>query len=238
MSKTILITGASGGMGRALVELIADEYDKIICHYRDDRESIDALAQKFGDKIVPVQADFLKTGDTQRMLDEIDGMGLTPDSFVHLSGLSRPPVHFHKTVWEDFEKQIAVTVEPAYEITSHLIRGMKKRKTGNIVFMLSYYVTGIPDKYQSDYVTGKYALLGLMRSLAAEYGEYGIRINAVSPAMTDTGFIKDLPDILIETNLAARGKDELLDPASVAEKIRYLLSEEAEGVNGENILID
>lgn len=238
MSGTILITGASGGMGRALVDLIADDYERIICHYRNDRETMEAFADRYGDKIVPVCADFLKPGDTQRMLDKINGMGLLPDHFVHLSGLSRPPVHFHKTVWEDFKKQIAVSVEPAYDITSYLIRGMKKRKSGRIVFMLSAYVTGTPDKYQSDYVTGKYALLGLMKSLAAEYGEYGIRVNAVSPAMTDTGFIKDLPDLLIETNLAAHGRDALLDPVSVAERIRYLLSDEAYDINGENILID
>ena len=84
-------------------------------------------------------------------------------------------------------------------ILQAFIPKMSKQNYGKIVFMLSAYLLGIPPKFQSPYITVKYALLGLMRNLASEYAAKGIMVNAVSPDMMETKFLSELPELIKES---------------------------------------
>ena len=114
---------------------------------------------------------------------------------------------------------------------------MQKQRSGKIVFMLTSYVVGMPPKYQAAYTTVKYALLGLMKSLAAEYADKGIAINGVSPDMIQTKFISQLPHLLVEQYAGTLPGKRILSVDDVVPAFQFLLSDGANLIHGENICI-
>jgi 3-oxoacyl-[acyl-carrier protein] reductase len=84
-------------------------------------------------------------------------------------------------------------------------------------------------------VTAKYALLGLARSLAAEYSSYRININSVSPSMVETAFLQNIPERMVELTAAQSPWQRNATPKDVASVIRFLLSSEADYLTGANI---
>ena len=101
--------------------------------------------------------------------------------------------------------------------------------------MLSSFVEGVSPKYQSPYIVSKYALYGLMKNLAAEYSDKGIRINAVSPDMIDTKFNDKVVRKIKELNAEKSPLKRNLKPSDVTPVIEFLLSERAESISGMNI---
>lgn len=112
---------------------------------------------------------------------------------------------------------------------------MVKQKYGKIVLMLSAYLLGVPPKFQGPYITVKYALLGLMRNLAAEYASKRIMVNAVSPDMMETKFLSDLPDLVKEQSAKNNPLGRNIYVNEVVPSIEYLLSDASDVITGQNI---
>jgi 3-oxoacyl-[acyl-carrier protein] reductase len=93
----------------------------------------------------------------------------------------------------------------------------------------------MPPKYQTAYTTVKYALLGLMKSLATEYASKGITINGVSPDMIQTKFLSNLPGLIIEQYAESRPQKQILKVDDVIPTFAFLLSDGADNINGMNI---
>ena len=104
--------------------------------------------------------------------------------------------------------------------------------------MLSSVVNGAPPAFCANYVTTKYALLGLMRALAAEYAGKGITVNGVSPAWVETKFNANQPHVMAELNAKESPVGRNLVAGDVVPAIEYLLSDGADCVNGQNLLIN
>jgi len=122
-------------------------------------------------------------------------------------------------------------------VLKSFLPAMIKAKRGKIVFMLTSYVNNVPPKYQSIYVTTKYALLGLMKSLASDYADKRIQINAVSPEMIETKFLSDISEHIVEQNAASSPIGRNLNVEDVIPTLEFLLSEGSDCITGENIAI-
>ena len=218
--KVLFVTGASSDVGQALILQIADQYDTIVAHYCHSLESIDALAQKFPGKIQKVKADLW-----------------LPDHIVHLAAPKTTNERFHKMDPVRLDQAFEVSVRSIFHILQSFVPHMSKQKYGRVVFMLTSYCLGLPPKYQSAYVTSKYALLGLMKALATEYDSKGITVNGISPEMIDTKFLSDLPDLIVEENAAKSPLKRNLQVDDVVPMLAYLLSDAAEAITGQNIAI-
>mgnify|MGYP001651813492 FL=1 len=118
-----------------------------------------------------------------------------------------------------------------------LLPQMAKRGSGKVILMLSYVVSHIAPAYCSNYVVTKYAMLGLMRALATEYASKGITVNGISPAWVNTKYIANQPDILIRQNEAASPTGQLLEVMDIVPSIRFLLSDGADCITGQNLTI-
>jgi len=236
-NKTLLVTGASSDVGVALIERINNNYDKIICHYRSSFDVINNLRSLYGEKILPLQADFAseqETMDFARNAVEYD-----IDHFVHLSSSSSSSsnIKFVKTNWEQFETELGITFRSAVICCQALVPAMAKRKYGKVVLMLSSQMVWEPAKpYSTAYTCVKHALFGLMKSLSAEYMSKGVTVNAVSPSMIDTKFLQ-IPDIIKEANIAGSPLKRLLTPSDVVPAFEFLLSDGADAVTGENLKV-
>lgn len=103
--------------------------------------------------------------------------------------------------------------------------------------MLTSCTENVPPKYLSPYVTVKYALLGLMKSLAAEYAEKGITVNGVSPDMMETRFLSEVSDIIVEKSAMTSPLGRNLTVQDAVPAFEYLLSDAAAAMTGQNLVI-
>lgn len=233
--KCILVTGASSDVGMALIRKISINYTSVIAHYNRSGETIRQLSNELGEKIVPIQADFSKRESIDAMVSVIRKKNLIIDHIVHLAA---PRFHIRKFIKENIDemrRDYLSSTESIMIILKECITGMVKQKYGKIVFMLSSNVISYPAKYQSAYTVSKYALLGLMKSIAVEYAEKGITSNAVSPDMMDTKFVSDIPEIIVKQNAESNPGKRNLHVDEVITAFEYLLSEGADRVTGVNL---
>lgn len=235
MDKVIIITGASSDLGMAYIRERGREYARIIAHYNHENDKFAALRADYGDRILPLRADFGNAGSAGRFIADIKETGLVPTHILHLVSPSPVSVKFHKSSVEEYERMMRVSLYSIVEILKAFLPAMQKAKYGRVVFMLSAYVS-IPDpKFAAPYVTAKYALLGLMRDIAAEYASKGITVNGISPQMTETKFLKDVPELIVEQQRMAGPLQRLLRPEDILPVMQMLLSDDAAAITGENI---
>lgn len=234
--KVLLVTGASSDVGCALVKNVADKYSKILVHYHSGNELIGELIKQFGEKIVPLQADFSNQADIEKMLETIKDLGVMPDHIVHLPAIKAYNSNFHKDNIENLEKMFKVSVESISRILQKCIPYMSKQKYGKIIFMLSSYVEE-PVSYQAFYITTKHALLGLMKSLSVEYASKNIQVNAVSPSMIETKFLSDIPELIIQDNAQKNPAGRNLTVDDIIPVFADLLDDEKGYVSGKNICV-
>lgn len=186
--------------------------------------------------MLPMQADFHDCEGVRRFVSEIKETGLVPTHILHLVSPPTKSVRFHRSNVEEYEQMMQVSLYSIVEILKAFLPAMQKAKYGRIVFMLSAYVR-IPDpKFAAPYVAAKYALLGLMRDVAAEYAAKGITVNGISPQMIETKFLKDIPELIVEQQRLAGPLQRLLGTEDILPVMHMLLSDSA-AVTGENIAI-
>lgn len=100
----------------------------------------------------------------------------------------------------EYENEMQVVCWSFLRICQALLPGMTKREEGRILAVLTEYTITYQPPYLSHYITAKYALLGLIKGIAAEYAAKGIRANGISPGMIETDFISKLPQYVIDDN--------------------------------------
>ena len=233
--KILLVTGASSDIGCALLKKIARNYDKVWAHYYKSSVVIQELKKELGNHIIPVQADFSDIGSTQKLIDEIKAQGDILDHIVHLSAPKAHNLQFHKNIWDNYQNEIGISLRSITMILQSFILGMAGQRYGKVIFMLSAYLLDVPPKFQSPYITVKYALLGLMRNLAAEYASKGIVVNAVSPDMIETKFLSELSELVKEQSAKNNPMGRNIYVEEVVPTIEYLLSPGSDVVTGQNI---
>lgn len=234
-NKILLVTGASSDIGSELIKKIRKNYDIVWAHYNNSEFAVQKLRAKLGNSIKPIQADFASAESTASMIKHITETGKMPNHIVHLSAQKAHNLQFHKNNWEDYQKEIDTSLRSIMMLLKAFIPQMTKQKYGKVVFMLSAYLLGVPPKFQSPYITVKYALLGLMRNIAAEYASKGINVNAVSPDMIETKFLSELPDLVKEQSAKNNPLGRNIYVEEVVPTIEYLLSPASDVVTGQNI---
>ena len=181
--------------------------------------------------------DFTDINSVQTMIDKIKEFEIIPNNIVHLSALKAYNSQFHKDKWDNYELGWQISVRSVVLLLQAFISAMAKKHYGRVVFMLTSYTKNIPEKYQSSYVTIKYALLGLMKSLSAEYIDKGITINGVSPDMIETKFLSNIPELIIEKNKVNSPLGRNIYIEEVIPVIQHMLSDLGASMTGQNIVI-
>ena len=237
MEKVILITGATSDVGVKLIENLNTQFDKIICHYCCNKNVLEELRKKYGDKIVPIQSDFSDRTSVEQFAMRVTG-DYKITHIVHLAAPKYSVGKFSKTDKAFYEENMQIQFYSILEIVQKCIKNMVKQNYGRIVFMLSSCTEGMAPKYLAPYVSTKYALKGLMKSLAAEYVEKNISVNGISPGMMRTKFLSEASDMLVDMQEQRSSKGKLTDIESVVTAMKLLLADEAEFITGKNLVID
>ncbi len=160
-----------------------------------------------------------------------------PTHIVHLQAGKYENIKFGKITWNKFNTDINIALRSLVIILNNFLQEMAKNKYGKVVVILLSCTINIPPKYVSSYVSTKYALLGLVKALSNEYAEKSIQINGVSPTMMETKFLKDIPELIIQQNAANSQTGKNLSVDDVVPMFKFLLSEDANCITGQNMAI-
>ncbi|MDO9182275.1 MAG: SDR family oxidoreductase [Bacteriovorax sp.] len=234
--KIMLVTGASSEIGLRIVEYYAQKNYELIAHYNLSDKCLNEIKDKYSAKNIHLfKADLSKEEEIYRLNNFInEGFGRV-DCFVHLPA---PKVLMRRNKdlkWQNFQNHLDVQVKSAHIILSEFLPGMAKRKDGNIVFILSSCVFGLPPGAMTDYVVAKYALLGYMKCLVKEFSSKSIKINAISPSMIETKFIENLPEVVRGLNRENHPLKRLASVEDVFSSLKFLISESSPYLTGSNI---
>jgi len=234
-AEVILITGASSDIGLALIRrlLSSGTAPTILAHCNSSVDRIEQLrAELTAETLIPLRADFSAPAAVSALAEEISARYGTPSQIVHLPGLALIYERFTKFKWEHFDADLNVQVRAAIILLKRFLPAMAKMPAARVVFLLSSVTRGVPPKYMSMYSIVKHAQLGLMRSLASEYGETGVNINAVSPGMVETRFLANIPEFVKEMSASTSPRKRIATPDEVVHAIEFLLSPGASYING------
>jgi len=238
MNKNIiLIIGASSDIGINLIKNL-DEDILILAHYNSSSENLIEISKEIKNTLVPLHADLSSENEINAFLNGIESNYGIPNKIIHLSASKVQNIRFKDVEWLDFEQDLNISLKSAILILKRFLPQMAKEKHGKVIIMLSSYVLNAVPKALSHYIITKYALLGLVKSLASEYADKNIQINAISPSMIDTKFLDNLNEKLVELNAYNHPLKRNAKVEDITPTIKLLLSEDSNYINGINIPIN
>jgi NAD(P)-dependent dehydrogenase (short-subunit alcohol dehydrogenase family) len=236
--KTVVVTGASSGIGAGVAEAMAQAGGRVVAVGRDaDRlQRVVSSIGESGAECVSVLADVCVDEGRRRIVDEaVDAFG-SLDVLVHSAGIFWPKP-FEETSADDFDRQMDTNVRAPYLLTQRAMPQLKP--SGSVIFISSIagYV-GFPNS--SAYCATKGATELLAKALTMEYGREGVRFNCIAPGNIRTPMNAHLladPDyekLMIDSTPSGRvGSVDEVAPAAV-----YLASDAARYVYGTSLLVD
>ncbi len=235
--KTVLITGASSGIGKATALECSKLGAKVIITGRNEKRLKEVFANLEGSENKMILTDLSSDNGIKKLLDELADVKI--NGFVANAGISKPlPLNFinHEKLNEIF----SINLEAPILLLSLLLKRKKIEKGASVVFTSS--VNGVTGGIKAEglYSASKGALSGFVKVASLELAPKNIRVNCVCPGMTDTGILLDgtispeqLEKDAQEYPLMRYGK-----PEEIAWGIIYLLSDASSFVTGTNLVID
>ena len=237
MSKNIiLIIGASSDIGLNLIKNISEDAF-IIAHYNSSNEKLLELSKEITNELVTLKADLSKERDVSVFIDTVELNHGVPNKIIHLAAPKFENIRFKDISWDSFQNEINISLKSIVLILNRFLPKMAKLKQGKVLIMLSSVVINVPPKSLSQYTTIKYAMLGLVKSLASEYADKNIQINSVSPSMVETKFLDNINEKLVELTAYSHPLKRNAEIAEITPIIKMLISKESDYINGVNIPI-
>jgi NAD(P)-dependent dehydrogenase (short-subunit alcohol dehydrogenase family) len=215
MARTALITGATGGLGTAVVERFAAEgWDVVGVDRRPPPPNSDRDGVRF------LQADLF---DQRAVEDAVAAAGDDLRAVVNLVGGYAQGGRVHETPIEEFERQFTLNLRPTYLVTAAAI----PRMSGGTVVCVGTRAALRPFPGVAGYTASKAAVLAFVRALDAEYRDDGIRANAVLPSVIDTPANRE--------SMPGADHDAWVAPSAIADVIHFLSSDASAPISGAEV---
>lgn len=237
--KVALITGGSGGIGRATARALADDGWSVALGWSTSEAAAVQTAEAIvaeGGKALAVR---LNVTDEEAVASAFESVAasLGPVSgLVNNAGMTKDGLTI-KYPKETFEKTLAINVTGSFLCTKAALRGMIRARWGRIVNVSSAVaLRGNPG--QAAYTASKAGLVGMTRSICREVASRGITVNAVCPGVVDTEMISELPEGQMAAMIEATPVGRMATPEEIATVVRFLMSDEASYVSGAVVPID
>jgi 3-oxoacyl-[acyl-carrier protein] reductase len=228
--RTVLVTGGSRGLGRAIAEAFAAEGARVFVGYARRADAGAEVARAIGGEAVQ-----LDVTDAASVTAAVARVGAI-DVLVNAAGVLRTAM-FAMSEPADWEDPIAVNLAGALRITRAVVRPMLAAKRGAIVHVGS--VAGVRAAVgQVGYAASKAGLDAMVKNLALELAPSGIRINAVVPGMCAAGMAQRLDRRHAEDRLARVPLGRAGAPREIADAVLFLASDAASYIVGQSLVVD
>ena len=226
--KTVLITGGSRGIGKAVAMKFAENGCKIIINYVSDKTDTEQLKKELlqagAADILLIKADVSNSEDVKNMVKETIEKFEKIDVLVNNAGITKDNLLMRMSE-EEFDKVIQINLKGTYLVTKEVTRYMMKKKKGSIVNLAS--VVGVAGNAgQCNYAASKAGIIGLTKSVAKELASRNIRANAVAPGFIETDMTNVLKDEIKE-NINSQIPLKRMGTAREVAELVYFLGEDA-----------
>lgn len=241
--RVALVTGGQRGLGAAIAREFAKEGAACVINYFGDAEEREAQVlvgelKAMGVAALALRADVRETADVEEMVREIAGRLGSLDILVNNAGVNT------LRTWEDMDRAswdltLSVNLTGVYNCCKAVLPTMQKQKRGNIINIAS--IAAFIGRGNVDYIASKSALLGVTRSLARQYGKFGIRANSISPGFHNTDMVRRA------RQTSKENADEFIkmvplgylpEPDSIGKAALFLASDDASYITGHNLVVD
>ncbi len=240
--KTIIVTGASQGLGAEIAQRLAkDGFNIAINCYSDNevKNGGDAVAtncREFGVKAECFVADVSKYDQCQQMVNDVKEKFGSIDGLVNNAGITKDGLLVRMSE-EAFDAVTNVNYKGVFNMTKLVSSVMMRQKSGRIVNVSS--VAGVNGNAgQFNYSASKAGVIGMTKTAAKELGPRGILVNAIAPGFIETDMTAVLPDDLKESIKKQISLKRYGKPKEVAGVVSFLFSPDSSYVSGQVILID
>lgn len=236
--KTIIICGVSGGIGQEVAKKFLANGDQV-CGIYHDKEKFESLRDGLGRNNLDLyQMDLVDDQSVgvgfKNLLEkhkEIDAVVFSVSCAIGYKPILDAD-------WQDYSKHVDLQLKGLYLIIKNLKEQVKSGRGIKFVILLTEACIGKPPAGLSPYVSAKYSLMGMAKSMAVELAKYKCTVNMVSPGMVQTDLIKNFPPKMIELQGMSNPLGRIAEPADVANLIYFLVQEEAKYINGANITVN
>lgn len=242
VSKHVILTGGSGGIGRYLAQGLVREGATV--SIVDIQSADEALALVGSDRVRFEQCDLGNGDHIREVVAKSERAVGGCDILVHCAA-HQPRRPFEQIPFAEWRTTLSVNLDALFHLTQAVLPHMKKKGWGRIVsFASTTFNEGTPE--HSDYVSSKAGIIGATRVLAKELGKYGITVNALSPGLVKTTTsAKAVEEMLalgypnyFDMYVAQQSVKRTLVPQDMVGPLIFLLSDESSAVSGQTLIVD
>lgn len=236
MNKTVVITGASRGIGRQTAIDFSKLGYNVVMGYNKSKKSVLALLDElrcFNPNVICLQADIAVDAEARRLiLAAIAEFGRI-DILVNNAGVSQQKL-FTEITRSEWDEMFNINMGGCFACTQEAVKDMLKRKNGKIINVSSIWgITGAA--CEVNYSASKSAVIGFTKALAKELGPSGIQVNCVAPGVVDTDMNKNLSRAEIDDLIEQAPISRLGTPEDISNVILFLSSEKSDFITGQVI---
>jgi 3-oxoacyl-[acyl-carrier protein] reductase len=238
-NKTVLITGASRGIGKGIATIFAEHGANVAFSYSSSVDAANALEtelQALGVQAKGYQSNAADFEQAQELVENVLADFNTIDALINNAGITKDNL-LMRISEEDFDKVIEVNLKSVFNLTKAVQRKMLKQRHGSIINMSS--VVGVKGNAgQSNYAASKAGIIGFSKSIALELGSRNIRCNVIAPGFIETEMTAKLSEEVVAGWRAGIPLKRGGTPNDVANACVFLASDLSSYITGQVINVD
>ena len=238
-NKTVLITGASRGIGKGIATVFAEHGANVVFTYSSSVDAANALEtelQALGVQAKGYQSNAADFEQAQELVENVLADFSTIDVLINNAGITKDNL-LMRISEEDFDKVIEVNLKSVFNLTKAVQRTMLKQRHGSIINMSS--VVGVKGNAgQSNYAASKAGIIGFSKSIALELGSRNIRCNVIAPGFIETEMTAQLSEDVVAGWRAGIPLKRGGTPNDVANACVFLASDLSSYITGQVINVD
>ncbi|MBP0979517.1 MAG: SDR family oxidoreductase [Oscillospiraceae bacterium] len=235
-NKTVLVTGASRGIGKEIGILFAQKNMNVIFNYCYNKEKATQIVDNLnnnGARAVALKADVSQKSEVEKMIKKANNIFGEIDILINNAGISQQKL-FTDISENDWNRMFDINIKGIYNCTQAVLPAMIRKQSGKIINISSIWGL-VGASCEVHYSASKAAVIGLTKALAKELGPSKIQVNCVAPGVIETQMLDnlspdDIKNLKYETPLGIIGK-----PSDIANTVYFLASDLADFITGQVI---